>query len=378
MRLHVICLDSPYPDNYGGAIDMYHKLRALHDAGVHVVLHVFLYDGARQQSVLNELAEEVFFYKRITGWTKQFSTIPYVVNSRNAPQLIDNLCRDDAPILFEGIQTCMLLNHPRIASRLKMVRMHNVEHEYFSLMARSAKWGMAKLFYAVEAYRLKRFERILSHADYILPITEADTEYYAKALPGNKVQLLNCFYDDRVSTDADGAMNTQPYVLYHGNLFLRENNAAAHYLMAKVLPMLKSDCRLIIAGRKPPQWLVDEANTKERVMLVPDPSAEEMSRLLRNASVNVLVTFQPTGIKLKLLNSLTHSYGHCVANREMLHSTHLDELCHQADTAAEIAMAIDRHVGTTVTDEEMRNRRNHISRHGYNDANSIVRIIADR
>ena len=45
--LHIICLDAPSPPNYGGAIDMYYKIRALALAGTRIILHYFAYREGR-------------------------------------------------------------------------------------------------------------------------------------------------------------------------------------------------------------------------------------------------------------------------------------------------------------------------------------------
>ena len=42
--LNVIALNIPYPANYGGVIDIYYKLVALHLNGVRIVLHCFEYE----------------------------------------------------------------------------------------------------------------------------------------------------------------------------------------------------------------------------------------------------------------------------------------------------------------------------------------------
>lgn len=380
MRLHVICLDSPYPDNYGGAIDMYHKLRALHAAGVRVVLHVYLYNGGKPSKELEDISETVHYYVRTTGWRKQFSMKPYVVNSRSDARLLDNLNADTSPILFEGIQSCYLLTHPSLAHRIKIVRMHNVEHEYYKRLGKSMKFGLPMFFHLVESFRLKRYEKTLRHAEYILPITEADTEYYRKMFPGVSVQLLNCFFDDKYpATDGDvSKIVAEPYLFYHGNLFLSENNRVALFLIREVLPKLDAAYRkLVIAGRKPPQWLVEEAQNTEGVTLIADPSQEVMDALLSNSSINILVTFQPTGIKLKLLNALTHSYGHCVANSEMLHSTHLDPLCLQAEGVDDIVRYATEYLGSKITEAEMQHRYAHIKSCGFNDVSGIVKLLSE-
>jgi hypothetical protein len=57
---------------------------------------------------------------------------------------------------------------------------------------------------------------------------------------------------------------------------------------------------------------------------------EEIHDLVRGAQVNVLPTFQATGIKLKLLLCL-FSGRHVVCNTPMVEGTGLDQLCHVHD-----------------------------------------------
>ena len=52
-----------------------------------------------------------------------------------------------------------------------------------------------------------------------------------------------------------------------------------------------------------------------------------MQTLIRNARIHLLITFQGTGIKLKLLNVL-YTEAHVVVNPLMVEGTELTELCH--------------------------------------------------
>ena len=42
-HLHIVSFDVPYPPDYGGAIDVYYKLKALHEEGIKIYLHCFEY-----------------------------------------------------------------------------------------------------------------------------------------------------------------------------------------------------------------------------------------------------------------------------------------------------------------------------------------------
>jgi hypothetical protein len=123
------------------------------------------------------------------------------------------------------------------------------------------------------------------------------------------------------------------YALYHGNLTIAENIRAAEYLAARVFG--DSSHRLVIAGLDPPDRLIRFLEQYPRVKLVANPTDELMFRLIRGAQVNVLVTFQPTGLKLKLLNALFNG-RFCLVNPEMITGTELGELCEVGKSAEEL------------------------------------------
>ena len=90
-HINIIALNIPFPANYGGVIDIYYKLYALSRCGFKIHLHCFEY--GRQHAVeLNNLCEEVIYYKREKGLSSHFSLLPYNVYSRRDKQLLRNLC----------------------------------------------------------------------------------------------------------------------------------------------------------------------------------------------------------------------------------------------------------------------------------------------
>ena len=65
-HLHIVCLDIPYPADYGGVFDLFYKITALHKHGIKIHLHCFEY-GRGKQDELNKYCEEVNYYKRKAG-----------------------------------------------------------------------------------------------------------------------------------------------------------------------------------------------------------------------------------------------------------------------------------------------------------------------
>ena len=129
------------------------------------------------------------------------------------------------------------------------------------------------------------------------------------------------------------------YILYHGNLSVEENIEAAEYLLRQVVPLTQGTS-WIFAGKNPPETLVRLVERTPGAQLIANPSEEQMNHLIEKAAANLLVTFQPTGLKLKLLNALFHG-GHCIVNSKMLFGTGLDKACLIADTPQAMARAIE-------------------------------------
>ena len=333
-RIHVVSLQVPFPADYGGVIDIYYKLKALKDAGYETWLHTFQYERG-QSDELSKVAERVFYYPRQRSLMRQFSTDPYIVSSRRSSRLLKDLLADDSPILFEGIHCCGLLANKRLKDRVKLVRMHNIEQEYYRELARKAS-GWKKLYYLLESSKLKQYEHKLLHADAILAITESDRCYFSSKYPQISVMLLPAFHAHQSVAPLSPKKN---YILYHGNLSVEENIEAAEYLLQNIVPYTQH-ISWIFAGKDPVERLTRQIAPHPDVRLIANPSEQEMDNLIEKAAINLMVTSQPTGLKLKLLHAL-YCGGHCIVNSKMLVGTGLDKACIVADTPQAIIHAIE-------------------------------------
>jgi len=96
---------------------------------------------------------------------------------------------------------------------------------------------------------------------------------------------------------------------------------------------------LIIAGLNPPDRLIRLVASRPNIQIIANPDDEEMFRLIREAQVNVMVTFQATGLKLKLLNALFNG-RFCLVNPDMVYRTDFSDLCEVANTPSEFKSKI--------------------------------------
>lgn len=367
MKLHVVSFQVPFPPDYGGLIDVYYKLKALKDAGCNITLHTYQY-GTDKKPELLDVVDTVYYYERYTGVTSLFSYLPYIVYSRRNPLLLERLCEDDAPILFEGLHTCYFLSNVRLKDREKWVRMHNIEHDYYEQLADSTTSWKKNIYYRLEATKLRYFERKLKYANRIFAITQADTAYLAKHYPMVKTNCLPCFYD---TTGSEGE-GTDDYILYHGNLAVDENIKAAHFILDEVLPRLRKPYPIVIAGNAPDKTLVEKIKKYSQVCLIANPTKEEMDALITSARINLLLTFQYTGIKLKLLYALRKGRGHCLVNSPMIPDDNIRFWCHTGDTAEELAWVICHLHTMKPSVKQLQERKDGLDKAGYNNQVTLI------
>ena len=366
-HLHIVSFDVPYPANYGGVIDVFYKLKVLKKAGVRVHLHCFKY-GRENALVLEGLCEAVNYYPRKAGLASALSVKPYIVQSRRSEELMANLLNDGYPILFEGLHTCRYLADPRIKHRKKIYRESNIEHHYYYHLFKAEKQIFRKLYHLAESLKLWFYQKTLKHADLMLAVSKSDTEYLKMHFPKNNVEYLPSFHPNEEFLVLPGKGS---YAFYHGKLSVTENYKAAEFLIEKVFAGL--DKKLIIAGMDPPNHLKVLIEKHPNVELIESPDDEKMFGLIRNAHVNVLVTFQATGLKLKLLNTL-YNGRFCLVNPEMVQGTGLAPLCEIAENADGLKIKLDGLFGKQFNLSDIREREI-LLRQNYSNGKNIERLI---
>jgi hypothetical protein len=364
VHLHIVSFTIPFPPNYGGAIDVFFKIRALHSAGVKVHLHCFSYDR-KPSPELEKYCQEVYYYPRKTGLSSALSWKPYIVFSRRSDKLLEILQKDEFPILFEGLHSCYYLSHPLLKNRIKIYRESNIEHLYYYHLSKAETNLGKKLYYFFSSLKLRAFQGILSHASMMLTVSSEDNEYLLRKFPWIPVEYLPSFHKDDEIKSLPG---TGDFALYQGNLSVAENEKAAEYLVKEVFR--ETGTRFIIAGMNPSKSLEKLVNQAPNVTLIPNPSDEEMCELISAAQVNILVTFQQTGLKLKMLNALFNG-RYCLVNPGMVSGTELSELCEIGTNAQELRQKVTELMHQPFNEERLYLRREKLLKWHSNKENCI-------
>ena len=319
-HLHIVAFDVPYPADYGGVTDVFYRIQWLHKAGIKIHLHCFT-KGRAPQEILKTLCESVNYYQRASPLASLSLSMPYIVQSRKNIDLQTKLMQDNYPILIEGVHCSAILLNPAFKNRQVLLRQHNLEYRYYAKLAGVEKNIFKRIYFSVESKLLKKYEEIISGKALLLPINENDLQIFTSEFHAVNPVVLPAFTPWNQVKSRTGRGD---YCLYHGNLSVVENDHAVRWLIEKVFDKLS--VKLIIAGKLPSAGLISLAKSIPNVSLMANPTDAELQILIEHAHINVLPSFNNTGLKLKLLNALFNG-RYCIVTRETVMGSGLEDLC---------------------------------------------------
>jgi len=319
--LHIVSFNVPYPPDYGGVIDVFYKIKALKECGVNVILHCYKY-GRKDALELKNICSEIYYYKRKKLASSALKKLPFIVATRNSELLLKRLQNDNLPILFEGLHTTFWLEELCKTNRKIFVRAHNVEHQYYRGLAKAESNVFKKMFFKSESRKLYKYESTLRNASKIFSISQNDHQHFNLKY-GNSI-LISAFHPYQKLDIKEGRGD---YVLFHGDLSVSDNIKSAVFLIENIFNNI--NIPFIIAGKNPDIKIVKAIKCikNNNVQLISNPVHNKMNELISNAHINLLYSFQSSGIKLKLINSL-YCGRHCIVNNNIIENTGLKELCY--------------------------------------------------
>ena len=368
-HLHIIAFTIPFPVDYGGVFDLFYKLQALQQQGVSIHLHCFE-NGNEEQPELNKYCYSVNYYKRNLGHQGFSLSLPYIVSSRKNELLLQNLLKDDFPILMEGIHSTYLLNDERFSNRKKYVRLHNVEYQYYDQLSQSATSLFRKLYYNWESNQLKKYEKeIATNATAFWGLSKDDISIYKKEFNCTNVDYLSVYLPNEWPLKClEGTGN---YCLYQGDLSVDSNEKIAIWLLEKVFA--SNQLPFVIAGRNPSKKLERLAHAYQHTCLVANPSEKEMQDMIAKAHINIIPSLSSTGIKLKLLNAL-YNGRFIITNANTVRGTELDELCIIADNEHDLQIKLTETFSTPFRADTLQKRSNLLSKIFNNERNAKQQV----
>lgn len=317
--LHIVSFDSPFPPDYGGVIDVYFRIKALALQGVKVILHCYEY-GRGRATVSDSYCHEIHYYDRRKNPFLLLSKLPYIVVSRQNPELLARLLNDQYPILLEGMHCAGILADLKKNGRTVFVRTHNIEGDYYAGLAKVSS-GLKRMYFQMESRKLYAYDQQLQLADHLFCIHAADSAYFAER--GCTTSVLMPSLDLEATRVVDPSAGKR--FLYHGNLSVPENARAVRYFL-RFWSEYHVEFPLLISGKCPNSDLAAQIESTPNVQLLADPTEEQMVEAQVNNPIHLFYTEQATGVKLKLVRSI-QMRAICIVNQAMVEGTDLAADC---------------------------------------------------
>jgi len=331
--LHIVSFDTPFPPKYGGAIEVFYKVKALHDIGYKIYLHCFVNSIPTENSKLEGIVSELYFYKNTYNPFYLFSRIPFSVISRNDKSLLQNLQKNEAPILYEGLKTAYFSDDKSLKNRIKILRLHNLEQDYFFGISKSENNWIKKFLYFLEGKKYQDYEKKLQTFDRILALSKFENDYINQKF-GNS-SYIPVFHGNETVEITKGFGK---YAFYHGDLKTADNRKVAKYLI-EVFKEIEN-YRLIIASGSNENFIRKNIGNATNIEFVYLENFEKLKQLLKDAHINVILSFQKSGTKLKLVNSLFRS-RFCIINENIMDDEIVADFCVKIASKEELISKIN-------------------------------------
>ncbi|RLJ31266.1 hypothetical protein CLU97_0679 [Chryseobacterium sp. 7] len=368
-ELHIISFNYPYPPSYGGIIDVYYKIKALSDLRIKIHLHCFIDQiPSMVDPEIKEITENVFFYRKKKNPLLYFSGIPFAAAIRDSEVLLKNLEKINAPILFEGLQTTHIVRLLKNKRHQLYLRHHNNETEYYKGLSLSEKNIFKKIIYKLESLKYIGYQKkLLKKFETVFCLSEK--EYKEVEIYSGNAQLIHIFHGNQSVKQLDKKGN---YFLFHGDLTTADNKRALNETidLFKTLPQYK----LVVASDRASEDIKRKISEVENISLTPIRTTEKLHSLLENAQGNILVSYQNSGTKVKLFNTLYNS-RFVIINENITDDPVLTNLCLYGADMTEIRQHIITSAEKDYHDAE--NRKN-ILENTHSDkakAEEIIKII---
>jgi glycosyl transferase family 1 len=318
-NLLVIAPDVPYPDDYGGAKDMWHRLQILHEHGHGLSLIAAYWQESRraafEASPQSKIFRDVVLF-RSSRWRGLATLGPYAVGSRRlgSAQVEQAASRFGTTafdaVEIEGLQAVgtFLSVRRRLRFRKALVRPFNRESAYQFNQARSEPRLLQRTLLRGDAcrfYLFERFGRWKRAVDAILFISGeefdhpsfGDVRERALVRPPIPARPPPAFVNDFARRE-----NT---LLYVGNLKLPDNRAAVRLVYRELRELLhRHDWRFAVCGHSDDSDILRDLRSDPRVTCAFNLTAGELEQRYARAKVFTCFSENRAGAKLKLFEPI--------------------------------------------------------------------------
>lgn len=205
----------------------------------------------------------------------------------------------DAVILdFTKFDFCI----KKLTSKNLIVRVHNIEIDY---AAKDYQMRKSLKNFLVLLFQKKAEKAIANAATSLVFLHEKDSKRFIELYGGEEKKYFVPVCVKKPHIKENRSKNHKYTLLLTGSLWFGVNYEGAMWIINKVLPLVKNDYRLIIAGFNPNPKLIETAALNKKIEVVNSP--KDMQPFYEEADVILAPVFDGAGMKVKVAEAF--SYG---------------------------------------------------------------------
>lgn len=299
--------------NEGGLVGSNGILRYLSDLR-HEIILVDFYSRDNytdeEKSELQKYVSEIHTVKLHFSNTALNLSLKYPNNIRKYTRLAmkELLCQLKQRIEFDFI----VIDHVQMFEYAKLfpskriiLHTHNLESDLWYEHAKKCNM-FARPFVLRSARLLKEYEKAaFLSADGVLACCEADKDKFLQLVPESNVAVMPSYVKfERVKTFKD-IQSENHTILFIGSFSWRPNQSAANYLIDKVMPLLREeckDCKLYLVGKAPTEEMNRKADGHDDIVIT--GLVDSVDPYIRMADVFVNSVEYGSGINIKVIEAM--------------------------------------------------------------------------
>ncbi|MBP1838711.1 glycosyltransferase [Formosa algae] len=296
----------PYPTLFGGAYDIWEKIKGLHRLGLEVHLLFTAKTKPKEVDVfeVEKYVSKLYFVQRKNRIIDLFSQKPLQIMSRKGLESII-INRDFDFILLESEYVSLVLKNKTFNAKKYILRVHNDESKYFNELSKSTSKIFKKAYYFSEEIKFKRLRSSLYNKIDRLWFISLDELERLGQRKNNAIHLPPPINQKFVNRDLKGRQ-----VLFVGSLYMDNNLEAILWYLKNVHDFVANeflDYKLIICGStgdKGEEYFRALFSKYERIDL--QLNIKDLEVIYNFSSVFINPMRHGTGVKLKSINAIVN------------------------------------------------------------------------
>lgn len=305
MKIAVVSGFLPYPPIFGGAIDVWERIKGLVSLGHDVDLIVTDKYNPTQQQIDEMLSyvNNVYFVLRENRIQQIINQMPLQMISRKGLARIEVYQEYDLMILESEFCWAVTLNET-IHYKKIVVRVHNIESFYFKMLGKSSSSLKDKIYYKIETSKIKKLSSLVfEKSDKLWFISKDDLVQVH--LPEKSVFMPFPINNHFVKPLIKQGNN----VVFMGSLFMQNNTFGLDWYLNNVHSLIIEsipDYHLFIVG----SFKEDNQKIRKKYSDIPNVSlivnATDLNEYYQKAQLFINPMLHGSGVKVKSINALVN------------------------------------------------------------------------